>query len=50
MFSIPPAMTMLASPHSILCVAIEIAFIPEAHTLLTVVHCTVSDKPAKIAA
>ena len=38
MFSIPPATTIFASPVIIDCTAKETAFIPDAHTLLIVVH------------
>ena len=50
MFSIPPATTISASPAIIACAPCITAFIPEAHTLLTVVHGTLSGKPANLAA
>jgi len=50
MFSMPPATTILVSPNAIDCTACITVFIPEAHTLLTVVQGTVSGIPAYIAA
>ncbi|MNE92435.1 hypothetical protein D3C80_1901590 [compost metagenome] len=50
MLSIPPATTISASPHAIACAANITAFIPEAHTLFTVVAATSSDNPANNAA
>ena len=42
MFSIPPATIIFASPSAIDCAACITVFMPEAHTLLTVVQGTVS--------
>ena len=50
MFSIPPATIISASPDCMDCAANITAFIPEAHTLLTVVQGTELGKPAKRAA
>ena len=49
MLSIPPATIISWSPLAILCAANITAFIPEAHTLFTVVFGT-SGKPANLAA
>ena len=46
MFSIPPATTISASPVIIACAPNIIDFIPEAHTLFTVVQVTLLDNPA----
>ena len=46
----PPATIISASPRAIDCAACIMVFIPEAHTLLTVVQGTESGIPAYIAA
>ena len=46
MFSIPPATTISASPVIIAWTPNIIDFIPDAHTLLTVVQATSFDNPA----
>ena len=50
MLSIPPAITISASPNNIFCAAIAIDFMPLAQTLLTVVQITLSGSPANLAA
>ena len=50
MFSMPPATAMSTSPSAMALAAKWMAFIPEEHTLLTVVQGTVSGMPAAMAA
>ena len=50
MFSIPPATAISASPIAIVALANEMAFIPLAQTLFTVVQGTESNIPAPKAA
>ncbi len=46
MLSIPPATMISACPSAMVCAPKMMAFIPEEHTLLTVVHGTLSGSPA----